>query len=208
MIRQYLVQLENVEPLVWRRILIPDDSSMWELHCAITDALGWLDCHLHKFRLIDPPELHPGCVGIPSEWDDREILPGWEIKTEQFFYAPEVSAQYMYDFGDGWTHRVTFEKELPEEDGASYPRCIDGAHACPPENVGGPWGYQDFLKAISDKNDPEHETMLAWCGGQFDPTWFDMELVQFDDAAVRWQVAFENMERPPAFRNQQHHVLR
>ena len=77
---------------------------------------------------------------------------------------------YLYDFGDGREHRVTVEKILPPAPGLKLPQCSDGANACPPEDVGGPPGYNEFLQAINDPSHEEHESMLDWCGGSFDPT--------------------------------------
>jgi hypothetical protein len=82
---------------------------------------------------------------------------------------------YTYDFGDGWEHEVLVEKILPPEPGAHYPRCLKGKGACPPEDVGGVYGYADFLEAIQDPNHPEHDEYLEWIGGEFDPDAFDLE---------------------------------
>jgi hypothetical protein len=83
--------------------------------------------------------------------------------------------RYEYDFGDGWLHQVLVEKVLPPEPGQSYPVCVKGRRACPPEDVGGMWGYQDFLEAIQDPNHEEHEEYLEWVGGEFDPEAFDLD---------------------------------
>jgi hypothetical protein len=80
---------------------------------------------------------------------------------------------YIYDFGDYWRHRIVVEKVLPAEVGTKYPACIGGRRACPPEDCGGPWGYQECLAAIADPDHEEHESMLTWVGGSFDPDAFD-----------------------------------
>ena len=69
------------------------------------------------------------------------------------------------------------EKLLPPEEGVTYPRCIKGKRACPPEDVGGVWGYGYFLEAIHDPDHPEHEDMLEWVGGDFDPEEFDLDTI-------------------------------
>jgi hypothetical protein len=84
---------------------------------------------------------------------------------------------YTYDFGDNWRHVIQVEKVLAAEPGARYPRCVGGKRACPPEDCGGPWGYGDFLEAISNPKHPEHEDMLEWAGDEFDPEAFDLEAV-------------------------------
>jgi hypothetical protein len=81
--------------------------------------------------------------------------------------------RYVYDFGDDWVHRVVVEKVVRADPNVAYPCCIGGRRACPPEDCGGVWGYQEFLAAISDPHHPEHESMLEWAGGEFDPEAFD-----------------------------------
>jgi hypothetical protein len=84
---------------------------------------------------------------------------------------------YEYDFGDGWEHDIVVEKILPPEPGVVYPRCIKGKWACPPEDVGGIWGYSSFLVIMEDPKHPEHESMLEWIGGSFDPEAFDLDAI-------------------------------
>ena len=85
--------------------------------------------------------------------------------------------RYEYDFGDGWLHQVLVEKVLPPEPGRDYPVCVKGRRACPPENVGGIWGYYGFLEAIQNPDHEEHDSYLEWVGGEFDPEAFDLEEV-------------------------------
>jgi hypothetical protein len=80
---------------------------------------------------------------------------------------------YEYDFGDSWDHELVVEKVGPPDSGAKYPVCVDGKRACPPEDVGGVWGYADFLVAIVNPDHEQHEDMLEWVGGRFDPNEFD-----------------------------------
>jgi hypothetical protein len=94
---------------------------------------------------------------------------------------------YVYDFGDGWTHRLTVEKVLAAEPGVGYPRCVSGRRACPPEDVGGPWGYDGFLEAMADPTHPEHEQYREWVGGPFDPAAFDLDEVNEELAVLAWR---------------------
>jgi hypothetical protein len=82
---------------------------------------------------------------------------------------------YEYDFGDGWEHDLLVEKVLEPEPGATYPVCLKGRRACPPEDVGGIWGYAEFLQILGDPDHPEYEERLEWIGGEFDPEEFDVE---------------------------------
>ena len=84
---------------------------------------------------------------------------------------------YEYDFGDSWQHEIVLEKTLEPEPGITYPRCIEGERACPPEDVGGIWGYAEFLDAISDPNHEDHDERVEWVGGEFDPEKFSVDKV-------------------------------
>ena len=84
-----------------------------------------------------------------------------------------TAIRYVYDFGDDWVHRVVVEKVVQADPNRTYPRCVGGKRACPPEDCGGVWGYEEFLAAISNSDHPEHESMLEWVGGEFDPEAFD-----------------------------------
>ena len=155
------------KPPVWRRVLVAESASLLDLHEVLQGAFGWYDCHLHEFE-ID---------GVRYGTDDGE---GWgpppksERRTRLGTVARQGTAiRYVYDFGDDWVHRVVVEKVLQADPRTSYPCCIAGKRACPPEDCGGVWGYQEFLAAISDADHPEHESMLAWVGGEFDPEAFD-----------------------------------
>jgi hypothetical protein len=84
---------------------------------------------------------------------------------------------YLYDFGDGWDHRIKVEKKLPSGACTQVPYCIDGANACPPEDIGGAPGYAEFLDAMTDPSHPDHDDMLEWHGDSFGPTVFEWERV-------------------------------
>ena len=82
--------------------------------------------------------------------------------------------RYVYDFGDNWEHEILLEKTFDSVPGVRYPVCTAGKLACPPEDVGGIWGYYDFVEAISDPKHPEHEERLEW-NGPYEPEEFDPE---------------------------------
>jgi hypothetical protein len=116
------------------------------------------------------------------------------VRIADYFTPRHPSAEYLYDFGDDWQHTVVLEGIEPPEVGVAYPRCVAGEHACPPEDCGGPHGYRDFLRVISNPRHREHEAMLRWAGGRFDPKHFDPATVHFWDPKRRWQIAFEEGE--------------
>ena len=199
-IHQFKITLQHVQPHVWRRIQVPSKYSFWDLHVAIQDAMGWHDSHLHEF-IIPKKGGKELKAGIAFEDDVRDLnerpLPGWQHAiADHFSLSGGYSADYLYDFGDGWRHVVELEAILRPDDGARYPRCIDGERACPPEDCGGPPGYERLLDIISDAKHPEYEEMYRWLRkakgirGKFWPERFISGGVRFDDPAKRWAVAF------------------
>ncbi len=87
------------------------------------------------------------------------------------------SLKYLYDFGDGWEHSVRIERITDAVPGITYPRLVEATGRCPPEDVGGPWGYRDFLDAMADPRHEEHDERLQWIGGHFDPADTDAEAI-------------------------------
>ena len=191
---QYLIALKDITPTIWRRILVPESYSFWDLHVAIQDAFGWLDYHLHIFR-IRPKHAHKILeLGIPNidRFDDEpEILPDWEYSIEFYFSEIGKNCEYEYDFGDGWLHEVLLEGILLREKDQKYPKCISGARACPPEDCGGVRGYENLLKTLSNPEDDEYEEMITWLGGKYNPEEFDPDKIIFDNPKVRWRKAFQ-----------------
>lgn len=189
---QFKVTLKGIRPPIWRRILVPSDYTFWDLHVAIQDAMGWLDCHLHLFRKPTRGVMQWLEIGIPGDegWDEYTTVPGWEIFIAQIFTLAERKMVYQYDFGDGWEHDVVLEKVFPRDKSVRYPVCTGGRRACPPEDCGGIPGYHRFCEAITDPAHPEHDEMLEWVGRAFDPDHFDQGEVHFDDPDQRWNFAF------------------
>lgn len=177
---QFKIVLQGTKPPIWRRIQILEECSFWDLHVAIQDAMGWKDCHLHIFS------LPCGDVGIPDDcgFDDVETKAGWQTSVKENMKVGD-SVHYIYDFGDGWTHKVTLEKVLKPDPALTYPVCVTGKRACPPEDCGGPYGYGDLLDILSDAKHPEHEEMLDWMGDEFDSESFSPDKVHFWDPAER-----------------------
>lgn len=191
-ILQFKVTLKDVKPAVWRRIEIPASYTFWELHVAIQDAMGWLDCHLHLFRVRGATRKLVE-IGIPDDdpfEDTPAWLAGWTVHVADYFRRVGTRASYEYDFGDGWAHDLRLEAILPRAAKTKYPQCVAGARRCPPEDCGGPYGYRELLKTISDPDHEEHESMLEWLGGPIDPESFDPSDVRFDNPAKRWKIAF------------------
>jgi hypothetical protein len=170
-IYQLKVTLEGSKPPIWRRLQVAEDTTLGELHDIIQVAMGWTDSHLHQFIVGGT------YYGLPDpDWDDLH-----EMRDERQFRLDEIAAKegtkfrYEYDFGDSWLHEVLVEKIMSPAPEEEYPLCVKGRRACPPEDVGGIWGYEEFLEAIRDPKHPEHEEYLEWIGGPFDPEEFDLD---------------------------------
>lgn len=189
---QFKITLKNSKPPIWRRIQVPETYTFWDLHVAIQDSMGWFDYHLHQFNMLNPSTGLKVEIGIPDkEFDwDIVILPELNQKIADYFSMENQKADYVYDFGDNWEHKVQLEKILPGEKNINYPICIEGKRACPPEDCGGVWGYEEFLEAIKDPENPEHNEMMEWIGGEFDSEYFDVNEVVFNDPDKRRKIAF------------------
>lgn len=186
---QFKITLDYIEPIIWRRIQVPETYSFWDLHVAIQDAMGWTDSHLHQFEMQNPKTGEEVEISIPDEeWED-EALAGWDVKITDYFSMQNPTALYIYDFGDNWEHTVELETIMPRERDAEYPICLEGERACPPEDCGGLPGYEGLLMTISDPDDAEYEETMDWLGGDFDPEYFDPLDVYFDDPEERRKTA-------------------
>ncbi len=187
---QFKITLQGIKPPIWRRIQVPETYTFWDLHVAIQDAMGWSDSHLHEFRILNPSTGLEVNIGLPDDELDNKILVDWNQKIADYFTMENPSADYIYDFGDNWEHKIQLEKILPREQNVNYPVCIKGKRACPPEDCGGISGYYDLLETISDPENEEYEEMMEWVGGKFDPEHFDVKEVSFDDPDKRRKMAF------------------
>ncbi len=167
---QLRIQLNDVDPVVWRRLIVPGSVRMAKLSEMLLAAMGWTNSHLHAFRVGD---VHYGMnfdEYPEGEIDEKQVSVLQALRDERRFV-------YDYDFGDGWEHDVVIEDLSWTYFGLKFAVCIDGQNACPPEDVGGTWGYTEFLEAIADPNHEEHESYLEWVGGPFDPAGFDLASV-------------------------------
>lgn len=172
-IYQIKVTLDHSQPPIWRRILVPSDITLARLHRILQAVMGWEDCHLHQFIV---GQTYYG-VPDPDYGGWVEMRDEKRVKLNQIVPGEGFKFRYEYDFGDSWMHTLRVEKVLAPEPGQQYPACIKGKRACPPEDVGGIWGYYGFLEAIQDPDHLEHEDYLTWVGGEFDPEAFDLDEV-------------------------------
>ncbi len=179
------VTLRDTRPPIWRRLLVPAGLTLDVLHDVLQLAMGWDESHMHEFRIgqkrfgkSDPSDRLMGLDPI-----------GNERTTYLFMVLGKVGAKaiYTYDFGDGWEHAIVVEKVLRPEPGVDYPLCLGGKLQGPPEDCGGVPGYYNLLEAIQDPAHPEHEELLGWVGGEYDPDTFSVEEINRNLAPIqRW----------------------
>jgi len=180
---QFKIELQEITPLIWRRILVPSEYNFWDLHVAIQDSMGWLDYHLHHFEIKGKGKRNVTHIGIPDFDglpDLQEVCPGWEIPVTAYFNDLGIEAQYIYDYGDDWWHRIKLEGYIYREKNTKYPVCTDGERACPPEDCGGVDGYYRVIDALSDPKHNDHSGRKRWVGRNWDPD-------KFDKIDVKWE---------------------
>lgn len=168
---RFKIVLQDTDPVIWRRIETKD-VTLEKLHELIQTAMGWTNSHLHQFEIADVRYTDPRFM--TGDFDNFGALDYSGIRISDLVarHGSKLRMGYEYDFGDGWQHEVILEKVMPREPGAKYPRCIDGERACPPEDVGGVYGFADYVEAITNPNHSEYGELLAW-NGPFDPAQFD-----------------------------------
>jgi hypothetical protein len=171
-IYQLKISLNGAKPPIWRRILIADSVSLPRFHDVIQIVMGWSDSHLHQF--VSDGERY-GAPMPDFDFDSMEMLNEQRYQLNQLLKSEKDSMLYEYDFGDSWEHKITLEKILPFDPAIFLPTCIKGKGACPPEDVGGIWGYYSFLEAIADPTHEEHDDYKEWIGGEFDPVVYDID---------------------------------
>ncbi len=168
---QLKVTLRDSKPPIWRRIQVRSDTRLSTLHRVLQVVMGWEGAHLHQFL------AHGVSYGTPHPDFGFEVHNEQQVSLQQVVSRVKDKLIYEYDFGDSWEHELLVEKILPPEAGKRYPVCLTGKRACPPEDCGGIWGYAGFLDAIQNPQYPEHEEMVEWVGGEFDPEAFDLDEV-------------------------------
>lgn len=179
------VELREISPLIWRRIVVPGQWTFAVLHKYLQWVMGWQDTHAHEFRM--------GERCIAPDWWIEEVGQDRDASSYEDERRVSIAAavaevgmgegfEYHYDMGDCWVHRIVIETPPPlwQKLKLQAPACTAGENACPPEDVGGPHGYQYFLECIADRSSQEHADKLCWIGGVFDPEGFDLNRLNRD----------------------------
>ena len=170
LVYQIVVTLKDSKPPVWRRFHVPSSLTLAQLHDALQIIMGWTDSHLHRF-IINGQEF--GRPDYEDRFEDDDPLRDERrIHLAKLFPVVPAAFLYEYDYGDGWLHVIVVEWTLSASSGVQYPSCVEGERACPPEDVGGIFGYEELLTILADPEHEEYERMRMWAGEDFNPEAF------------------------------------
>jgi hypothetical protein len=171
---QIKIVLLGTKPPIWRRVLVPAEFTLAQLHDVVQAAMSWEDSHLHAFRIgrqsFGVPSMGGSLMGGPSYINERKV------RLANVFDKTPSKAMYTYDFGDSWEHALTVERILAAKSNVAYPLCAGGKLAGPPEDCGGIPGFYHMLEAFADPNHEDHEDMRDWIES-FDPEAFSIEAI-------------------------------
>lgn len=192
LMKAYQIKIELVDsnPLIWRRVIIPADVTFKWLHDTIQFSMDWWDRHLYEFefpqeklRITNDGETYEEFNFYQKKYKDKAltnrndphgmiahilettIRQPQTIKIDRYLEKYKIIT-YVYDFGDDWQHKIELEKIIDDYE-FGYPTILEGEGACPPEDVGGIPGYEEFLRAWNDQEDAEHEEMRKWGENQY-----------------------------------------
>jgi hypothetical protein len=171
---QFKVALKYIRPPIWRRVLLPDNFTLGQLHEVIQVTMGWHNCHMHSFRIGGAYYTSQSA----SEMEDMDMENEETVFLGRIVTRARQKFIYEYDFGDSWEHEVVVEKIVPHDPQVQYPVCLHGARACPPEDCGSFPGYMDILEALkASKKTAEQKELLEWLEDGYDPERFDLAAV-------------------------------
>jgi len=167
------VSLLNIEPPIWRCIELTSQTTLKQFHRILQIAMGWTNSHLHEFivgrQRYGTPDLH---YDGPSE-----VIAEGKVHLSKVLPVLEARILYVYDFGDYWQHSVHLEAVLSAQPGIDYPRVLDGARSCPPEDCGGTTGYADLVDILLDPTHEDFQQMREWVGEEFDAEVLHLEKI-------------------------------
>ena len=159
------ITLDDVKPAVLRRIEVPFDIRLDRLHLILQAAVGWTNSHLYEIRARGVRWSTP----FPDQDSGGDFLDARKVRLSEVLEdVGTKTLKYLYDFGDGWEHTIKIERLIDPEPGTLYPRLVEAKGRCPPEDVGGPWGYGEMLEALADPKHERHAETLEWLGEDFD----------------------------------------
>ena len=174
-IYQVQVSVINSKPKIWRRILIKSDFLLSDFHKVIQSSMGWTNSHLHQF--IKDQNFYTVRMQDDDFWNEMNNVDYKKMKVSDLLLKEKEKIVYEYDFGDGWRHDIVLEKILLNDEKMKFPVCLAGKRNCPPEDIGGVWGYKSMLEILKQPKHEEYKSYKEWLGNDFDPEYFDIDEV-------------------------------
>ena len=183
-IYQFRIELNGIEPAIWRSVQLNDDNQLLDLHYAAQIAMGWYDSHLYDFHMDGKH------YGDPEALDDTNIIDDSEVDIVDIFKNEKDSILYTYDFTDDWKHTITLEKIIDAKKPLEHMLCVGGKRNCPPEDCGGISAYLEVVEIMKTPEGKEYEEMVEWLGEKYDPEFFDMQII--NDSFKETEEMFQN----------------
>jgi len=167
------IVLLDIEPPIWRRFVAPTFMTLEHFHACLQCIMGWESGHAYAFTINGNRfESKQHAFAVDNGWNHENGYDAASYELGQLLKMGTVF-DYRYDFGDGWCHEITVEDDNHNRDSDFPYYCIEGERACPPENCGGPSGYEHLLEVLANHNDPEYDATLDWLGGRFNSEYFN-----------------------------------
>lgn len=190
---EILVSVRHIEPRIWRRLRVPAELDLEEFHAVLQVTFGWNNTHLHAYQIGDVEFRVP----IQGERDTSFYIEEGAVRLGAIL-RQGMEFTYDYDLGDDWVHDLRVERILGHEDIASMPviECLAGQRRGPPEDCGGPPGYEHLLQVLANPSDPEYREMKSWIGRGYDPEAFDIDKLNKKLAMLGKRLGFRNPAVP------------
>ena len=168
---QLHISMDEITPLIWRRLLTDSSTTLFELHNYIQLIFyNWRNYHLYDFCKGEVE------FGDPRLWEEDDLIDVRKIKVCNLLKEEGQTINYRYDPGDSWKLTIRIESiTLDDERNYRKPVCMDGENSAPPEDVGGIGGFEDFKEIFADPEHPQHRDMKTWAGRSYDPLKFDLK---------------------------------
>ncbi len=171
---QLKVELQDTDPPIWRRFVVPSGITLHRLHLILQEVMGWTNSHIYRFQIDTREYAEPN---PDNEFYELPFKNSKRSKLDQLVAERGSTFTYEYDFGDSWNHEIVLEDIRGCEVGQLLPDCLAGERACPPEDCGGTRGYARLLGIISNPEHEDYQDMMTWLGGRFYPAVFRLEKV-------------------------------
>jgi len=172
---QLRVYLEKTKPVIWRRLRVSDQTTLFELHHIIQISFGWKNYHAYEFSHYG--FLFGQATGYQMSPQRGVMIDSKTITLESILVEERENLKYEYDFGDSWVHRVVVERFLKKDEIVKYPYCMSGKHTSPPDDCGGIKAYYNMLNILKNPNHHEHKDTAKWIGKEYTQGTFDKNLV-------------------------------